>query len=331
MPPESMTMIYHHGNQRIADRCARVGAHTMDRDSTMSLERRAYIAAVVAALLWGGNFVVLQFALRHFDPYLLAALRFAFVALLVPFVGWPGVPWPALLCYAACSGIGQYLLSTMAIQLGLSPGLAALLMQFQVFISLALGWLMLGESIRATTVVGCVLGLAGLAGVLVMGGSKAPLLACAVCLISAAGWAVASVTMKRYPEGMLRLQCATGLICLPVVSVVREVMLPAAPSAIQTLVQAPLHAWLPVAYLVLASFVVAQVLWGQAIGAIGIAATAPFALLIPVFGVTLAWLFAGENLSLRLLMSVAVVLLGLGVHVVPLALRSASGLRERAT
>src|SRR6218665_3620291 len=125
----------------------------------MHLKRAAYAVALVSTVLWGGNFVAARLALAHFDPYLLTALPFAFVPSLVPLVGWPRLPLPTLLLYALCSGIGQSLLSTVAIDLGLSPGLAALLMQFQVFISFALGTLMLGELIRVATVVGSVLGL----------------------------------------------------------------------------------------------------------------------------------------------------------------------------
>ncbi|MCW5235519.1 hypothetical protein D5047_04020 [Verminephrobacter eiseniae] len=132
------------------------------------------------------------------------------------------------------------------------------------------------------------------------------------------------MVIERCPESMIRLQGATGLVCLPVVFLVRKLMLPSAPSLPQALMQAPLVGWLPVAYVVLASFAIAQVLWGRAIGAIGVAATAPFALLIPVFGVALAWLLVGERLSTQLLLSATVVLLGVGVHVLSLLLQPAS-------
>lgn len=295
----------------------------------MSAKWVAYSAAMLAALLWGGNFVAVRLALEYFDPYLLTALRYAFVAALIPVVGWPRLPLHLLLLYAAFSGIGQYLLSTVAIQMGLSPGLAALLMQFQVFISLLLGWLMLDEKVHATTVIGSVLGLSGLAGVLVIGDSKAPLLASLVCLTAATGWAAANVMIRRAPDNLIRLQSATGIICLPVVWIMREQLLPAAPSVTQALTQVPLAGWLPVAYVIVASFAMAQVLWGRAIGTIGVSIVSPFALLIPVFGVALAWLLLDERLSVQLLVSVLVVLVGVGVHMVPLA-RLARAPRMRA-
>jgi len=164
----------------------------------MIQKRGAYAAAVGAAALFGGNFVAVRVALDSFDPYLLTTLRFAAIALLIPVIGWPRVSARILLTYTIGSGIGQYLLSTLAIQLGLSPGLAALLIQFQVFISLALGYLILGEPVRMATIIGSILGVGGLVGVLATGGSKAPVVASAVCLLSAAGWAAANMTSGRH-------------------------------------------------------------------------------------------------------------------------------------
>jgi O-acetylserine/cysteine efflux transporter len=286
-------------------------------------KRSAYAAAVGAAALWGGNFVAVRLALDHFDPYLLTALRFGSIAMLMPFIGWPRVPTRALLTYAGGSGIGQYLLSTLAIQLGLSPGLAALLIQFQVFISLALGFLILGEPLLTTTIIGSVLGIAGLIGVLATGGSKAPLFASFICLLSAAGWAIANMSLKRTSERVIRLQCASALICLPAVWAARTLMMPAAPSIVEALTQAPLAAWLAVSYVAIASFALAQVLWGWAITSIGLASTSPIALLIPVFGVASAALLLGEHLNTQVLLSTSIVLVGVGLHAVPIALNKA--------
>ncbi|MGY3454171.1 DMT family transporter [Bradyrhizobium sp. USDA 4353] len=291
-----------------------------DRARVM-LKRNAYIAAFCAAVLFGGNFVAVRIALDYFDPYLLTTLRFALIAALVPFVGWPDVSARTLITYTIGSGIGQYLLSTFAIQLGLSPGLAALLLQFQVFISLALGFLFLGEKVRATTILGSVMGIAGLVGVLAAGGRQAPMVASFVCLLSAAGWAVANMTLKQTSERVIRLQSASALICLPAVWAARTLMLPEAPQVAEALTRAPLVGWLAVAYVAIASFVVAQILWARAIASIGLASTSPVALLIPVFGVALAALLLGEHLNARVLMSAAIVLAGVGMHVVPIALR----------
>ncbi|MET4261808.1 O-acetylserine/cysteine efflux transporter [Bradyrhizobium sp. S3.12.5] len=294
----------------------------------MILKRSAYAGAIGAAGLWGGNFVAVRLALDHFDPYLLTALRFSIVAMLVPLVGWPRVPARTLLTYTLGSGIGQYLLSTLAIDMGLSPGLAALLIQFQVFISLALSFLMLRESVRTTTIVGSALGVVGLIGVLATGGSKAPLVASAICLLSAAGWAIANMTLKQTSETVIRLQCASALICLPAVWVARALMRPAAPAVGEALTQAPLAGWLAVAYVAIASFAMAQILWGRAITSIGLASTAPIALLIPVFGVALAALVLGEHLNFQVLTSAAIVLVGVGLHVVPMALNRAPVARD---
>jgi len=106
-------------------------------------------------------------------------------------------------------------------------------------------------------------------------------------------------------------------------------MLPSAPSLDRALTQAPLVGWLALAYVAIASFAVAQILWGRAIASIGLASTSPIALLIPVFGVALAALLLGEHLNAQVLLSAAVVLVGVGWHVVPAALNRAPVTREK--
>jgi O-acetylserine/cysteine efflux transporter len=64
----------------------------------------------------------------------------------------------------------------------------------------------------------------------------------------------------------------------------------------------------------------AQILWGRAIASIGLASTSPIALLIPVFGVALAALLLREHLNPQVLLSAAIVLAGVGLHVAPIAL-----------
>jgi len=290
----------------------------------MNSKAGAYVAAIIAAALWGGNFVAVKLALGHLDPYLLTAARFAFAAALLPLVGWPTVSLSTLFVYALCSGIGQYLLSTVAIQLGLSPGIAALLMQFQVFISLFLSWAMLGETILFTTLIGSVLGLAGLVGVLATGHDKTPLLGSAVCLLAAAAWAFANLTLRRTTGSVAQLQSASALACLPVVCLIRPVLLPDAPPIGEALVHLPVSAYAAIAYIVIASFAVAQVLWGRAIKAIGVAAVSPVALLIPVCGVSLAWLVLDERMSIQLMAAVGTVLVGVALHLIPLAVRRTS-------
>ena len=277
------------------------------------------MAATAAALFWGGNFVAVRIALEFTDPYLLTTLRFAGVACLLLFLGWPTLPFRILLMYAFFSGVGQYLCSTLAIQMGLSPGLAALLMQLQVFFSLGISYLVLHEALSVRTVVGSILGISGLAGVLLTGGTQAPVAAATVCLLSALGWSGANMLVKQYPENAMRLQATAGLLCLPIVCFLRVWSDPGALPLAQGIAQLPWSAWLCLAYMVVVSLVLAQKLWGFAIVANGLGDTAPVALLISVFGLLISWLVLSERLSDQVLFCVGVVLIGIAVHMKPLS------------
>ena len=281
--------------------------------------RLAYLGALVAVFLWGGNFVIIKLAFDFVDPVFLTALRFGLVALLLPLTGWcSDVPWRIVGLYALSSCLGQYLLSTLAIALGLSAGIAAFLMQSQVFFSVGLAYWVMHEPLRATTVGGCVIGLVGLTFVLLTGSSNATLIGFAVCLVAAASWSVAGLLVRRHKvQNILQLQTsAAALAFLPALGC--SFAFEARHFDAQRIVADPLLFVGLVLYSTLLSFALAQTLWGRAIKITGLAAVSPLSMLVPVLGLALAHFVLGERYNPLLLASVGLVLAGLALHLIPI-------------
>jgi O-acetylserine/cysteine efflux transporter len=90
----------------------------------------------------------------------------------------------------------------------------------------------------------------------------------------------------------------------------------------EKIVAGPLVAVISFAYIALVSFVVAQVLWGRAIRALGVTVVSPFSLLIPIVGIWLAAFMLGERFSGQLLAWTGLAILGLGLHFFPLLLNT---------
>src|SRR5438270_2248258 len=99
--------------------------------------------ALLVVAVWGTNFVVIKIGLRELPPFLFAALRFLFSALpFVFFLRRPRVPWRWLAIYGLLLGAGQFGLLFWAMRADISPGLASLVVQMQVFFTIALSvWL----------------------------------------------------------------------------------------------------------------------------------------------------------------------------------------------
>ena len=117
------------------------------RPDNVSL-RHALLAVAVMAV-WGTNFVVIHIGLEHLPPLMFAALRFT--AALFPavlFIRRPAVPWRNLAAYGLFIGVGQFGILFIAMNGQITPALASLVVQTQVFFTVAFAAYQNGERVR---------------------------------------------------------------------------------------------------------------------------------------------------------------------------------------
>ncbi|HET6432682.1 EamA family transporter [Dyella sp.] len=154
--------------------------------------------AVGVAAVWGLNFSVIKLGVRQIDPLVLAGLRFTLTAW--PLVFWlprPSVPWRWLAIYGMSFGVGTWGLVTMSLRAGLSPGLAAWLLQSSAFLTPLLAALWLGETMSRRQQQGGLLALAGLVGVVAASGGTATVGGMVLVMAAAAALSLANVTVRR--------------------------------------------------------------------------------------------------------------------------------------
>src|SRR5207237_8064664 len=103
------------------------------------MPRRHAVLALVVAVGWAVNFVVIDIGLESFPPLLFAALRFGLTTLpAIFFVPRPDVRWRGVVAGGLFIGVGQFGVLFVAVNIGLpaglSSGVAALLSVFNVTI-----------------------------------------------------------------------------------------------------------------------------------------------------------------------------------------------------
>lgn len=114
-----------------------------------ALPLRHFLLALAAVAVWGTNFVIIKLALGQLPPLLFAALRFGLV--LIPgafFFARPAVRLGNLALYGVLIGIGQFGVLYVAMNGHISPGLASLVLQLQVFFTIGLSMRLAGERVR---------------------------------------------------------------------------------------------------------------------------------------------------------------------------------------
>ena len=156
------------------------------------------LLALVVVLIWGLNFVAIDEGLTDIPPLVFMAMRFVLVAFpAVFFIKRPAIGWRQVVLIGAFLSLGQFVLLYLALSLGMPAGLASLLLQTQVVLSVIVSAILLKERPSRRQLVGIIIGMAGLAVVVVGHSATAPWLPLVITLLAALSWAIGNVLSRR--------------------------------------------------------------------------------------------------------------------------------------
>ena len=270
------------------------------------------VAALGAAALWGGMYVVSKDTFSQIPPVTLGALRLVLGGgVLAAALKWRGrLRWPGdpKLVLAGLLLAGTLVMQFVGTDLATASEGALLTTTTPLFI-VPMAWAFLGERPTMTTVAGIAIGMAGVA--LAVGGGPSghgsawgPVL----LLVSAAGWAaytIASAPASR-ADGPLVAVTWASIVAMPVVallSLIEAGEWRAAPYADPLTLGA-------VAYLGLAASAGAWYLWNRGVAGLPAAVTGAFFFVQPVVGGLLARVVLGERLDWRFAAGGILILIG---------------------
>jgi len=274
------------------------------------------LLAVVVIIAWGVNFVIIKVGLDGVPPMLLGALRFmlaAFPAIL--FIRRPDMPLRWLLAYGLTISLGQFAFLFSAMYVGMPAGLASLVLQAQAFFTLGFAALFIGETVRRSSLIGLVIAAAGLLLIGSESGRAFTLAGFVLTLCAAAMWGLGNVVTKRIGKVNLVSLVVWGSLIPPLPFLALSLMLEG-PAQIETALRSiSLSSVLAIAYLAFVATLLGYGLWSRLLSRYPASQVAPFSLLVPVVGLSSAWLFLGEALSSVQWVGAAIVMLGLLINV----------------
>ena len=274
------------------------------------------LLAAVVIIAWGVNFVIIKVGLDGVPPMLLGALRFmlaAFPAIL--FIRRPDMPLRWLLAYGLTISLGQFAFLFSAMYIGMPAGLASLVLQAQAFFTLGFAALFIGETVRRSSLIGLVIAAAGLLLIGSESGRAFTLAGFVLTLCAAAMWGLGNVVTKRIGKVNLVSLVVWGSLIPPLPFLALSLMLEG-PAQIETALRSiSLSSVLAIAYLAFVATLLGYGLWSRLLSRYPASQVAPFSLLVPVVGLSSAWLFLGEALSSVQWVGAAIVMLGLLINV----------------
>lgn len=291
------------------------------------------LLAVAVTAVWGTNFVVIRWALDDLPPFTLAALRFTFAALpAIAFVPRPAVPWKDLAAYGLLIGAGQFGLLFLAMDGHISPGLASLVVQAQVFFTVGMAMVLSRESLRGYQWAALALGAAGLAVIGLQTQGDATPLGLGLVLLAALCWAGGNLVARRSPQAsMFAFVIWASLFSAP--PLILLALFVEGPAAIAAGVQAAdAGTWAAVAWQTVGNTLFGYSAWGFLLARNSAAAVSPMALLVPVFGMGASALLLSEAMPAWKLAAAALVLGGLALNLLWPLLRGArpAGVAQRS-
>jgi O-acetylserine/cysteine efflux transporter len=280
-----------------------------------ALPLRHILLALLTVTIWGTNFVAIKLALHDLPPLLLCTLRFLFVSLpLAFFLPRPAISWRQLFTYGLTMFALQFSFMFLGMKLGVSAGLASVMLQLQVFVTLGLSAVLLRERITAAQIVGTLIAVAGFAVVAAHSGGDVSLAGLACVLLAACSWGYGNFMSRGLGKvNPLALVVWGGLVVpLPMglASLAFE-----GPTLVQhSLTHVGLPAMLALAFIVYASTHVGYSVWSWLLARHAASAITPFALFVPVAGMLSSALFLGEALPAWKLTAAGLVMTGLVVN-----------------
>lgn len=294
--------------------------------------------AVLVTFIWGVNFTFIAWALDSFPPLMLTALRFFFTAVPLVFFLKPPKFNRTLFIYAIGTFVMQYAFVFTAMHLGASAGLTALLLQVQIFITVLLAYVILGEAVSRMQIIGMIVGVLGLGVIALNLGGDMPLIGFICILIAAIGWSFGNIASKQASKQTVikakqersgvsivspanKTNKASALSALALVvwgGLIACVILTLTSLIFETdawqwatFIQAPVKSWLSLGFIVYISTLLGFGLWAHLLSQNIASKVVPFALLVPVFGMTTSVLLIGEVVTWWKILAMILILSGL--------------------
>ncbi|WP_370623583.1 EamA family transporter [Polynucleobacter sp. 78F-HAINBA] len=284
--------------------------------SNAGLPASHLLLALAIVAVWGTNFVVIKNSLASFPPFYFAALRYIFVLLpLVFFMPRPKIAWSNLCIYGLATGVGQFGVMYYAVNSQISPGLASLVVQTQVFFTIGFAMLFAKEGLKRYQAVAVGIALLGLGIIALHTDSTTTFLGLALVVFAGLSWGIANTVSRQAGSiNMLSYVVWASAFSIPPLVLIALIFEGGVAHLWDVTLAAPLGAWVGVLWQSWANTLFGYAAWGWLLSKHPAALVAPAPLLVPIFGMGASAFFLGEALPPWKVEAASLVIAGLIIN-----------------
>jgi O-acetylserine/cysteine efflux transporter len=282
----------------------------------VSLKPAHALLAILVTAVWGFNFVVIKVGVAHVPPLLLTGMRFLFAAIpAIFFVKRPGVGWRWVIGYGTFIGVLQFGLLFVSIRLGMSAALASVVMQLQVFFTIGFAAVLLGEKSKPVQILGAAIAFSGMGVIAASRWSGPELLPLILCLLAALSWGIANLIVKMSGEKNALSMIVWASLAAPLPLFVMSFLFEDHAAIVSALAHPSLLTLSSIAFLAWPATIFGFGVWSFLLSRYPANLVSPFALLVPVFGISSGVIFLGEPFGAAAILGSALVFSGLLLNV----------------
>jgi O-acetylserine/cysteine efflux transporter len=274
------------------------------------------LLALLVAIFWGFNFVVIKIGLSEMPPFTFIFLRYVFASLpLIFFVKRPRIPIKLLITIGLTIGFIKFSFLFMGMYLGVNAGLSSLMLQSQAFFTIILSFLLFNHRLTRAQAAGIIVAFSGIAFIGIQMHLEASLLGLICILCAALSWSTSNILVnKAGPLDSFALIVWTSLVPpLPILGMVylfeggNEAFIKVWQNLNWTSATCTLYiSWI--------ATLIGGTLWAKLMKLYSPCLVAPYSLLIPIFAFLSSWLVLGETISFPIMAGCIVVFIGLGIN-----------------
>ena len=274
------------------------------------------LLALAIVAVWGTNFVVIKLSLEAFPPFLFAALRYTFALLpLAFFLPRPKVSWINLCIYGLAVGVGQFGILYFAIDGRISPGLASLVIQTQVFFTIGFAMLFAKERLRLYQALAVLVAMMGLVIIALHTDATTTFVGLLLVVFCGFSWGIANTVSRRAGSiNMLAYVVWASAFAIPPLFAISFVFEGGWGHMRAAITSAPIGAWVGVLWQSWANTIFGYAAWAWLLSKHPAAVVGPAPLLVPIFGMGAAAYFLSEPLPFWKILAAGLVIVGLIIN-----------------
>ena len=288
--------------------------NSLHRSKRLPLSHLLLALAIVA--VWGTNFVVIKVSLEAFPPFLFAALRYVFTLLpLVFFMPKPAVSWRSLCAYGLTTGVGQFGVMYFAIDGFISPGLASLVIQTQVFFTIGFAMFFAKEGLKLYQAVAVVIAMMGLGVIALHTDASSTFLGLALVVFAGLSWGATNTISRSVGSiNLLSYVVWASAFSVPPLFLISLLFEGGWEHISNAMTSATLGAWLGVFWQSWGNTLFGFAAWAWLLSKHPAVLVVPTSLLVPIFGMGASAYFLGESLPPWKILAAGLVIAGLVIN-----------------